>query len=86
MLVKHLSRRGRAWVETINQTLSLFVWVVIAYASYFLTLQKADNHEMTEYLKVPIYPFRGIFTIACILLCLILLIKVIHHIKEGVTK
>jgi len=41
---------------------------------------------MTEYLKMPIYPFRGIFTIASILLCLILLIKVIHHIKEGVTK
>ncbi len=86
VLVKHLSKRGRAWVETVNQTLSLFVWAVIAYASWFLTLQKAENHEMTEYLKMPIYPFRAIFTIACILFCLVLFIKVIHHIKEGVSK
>ncbi|HVN97216.1 MAG TPA: TRAP transporter small permease [Syntrophorhabdaceae bacterium] len=86
VLVKHLSKRGRAWVETINQTLSLFVWAVIVYASYFLTVQKAENHEMTEFLKVPIYPFRAAFTVASFLFCIVLLIKVVHHIKQGVSK
>ncbi len=86
VLVKRLSKRGRAWVEAMNQFLSLFVWAVVLYASYFLTLNKAENNEISEYLKVPIYPFRGIFTIAVFLLCVVLAIKVARHIKEGVSK
>ena len=86
VLVNKMGRRTRAWVESINTALSCFVWMVITWGSIKLTYQKWVNWEVTDFLKLPIAPFRTIWTFACVLLCVLLAIKVVRHVKEGVAK
>jgi TRAP-type C4-dicarboxylate transport system permease small subunit len=86
ILVNKMGRRTRAWAESVNTALSCFVWMVIAWGSIKLTYEKWINGEETDFLRLPIPPFRAIWTLACVLLCLLLAIKVVRHIKEGVSK
>jgi TRAP-type mannitol/chloroaromatic compound transport system permease small subunit len=86
LLTKRMGRRTRAWVESINTALACFVWMVIAWGSIKLTYEKWVNGEETDFLMLPIPPFRTIWTFACVLLCMILAIKVVRHVKEGLSK
>jgi TRAP-type C4-dicarboxylate transport system permease small subunit len=86
LLTKRMGRRTRAWVEAVNTALSCFVWMVIAWGSIKLTHEKWVNGEKTDFLGLPIPPFRTIWTLACVLLCVLLAIKVVRHVREGVSK
>jgi TRAP-type C4-dicarboxylate transport system permease small subunit len=86
LLTKKMGRRTRAWVESVNTALSCFVWIVIASGSVKLTREKWVNGEETDFLRFPIPPFRTIWTLACVLLCVLLAIKVVRHVKEALSK
>jgi hypothetical protein len=47
-------------------------------------IEKWIAGEETEILKVPVVPFRGFWVFALILMCLLLLLKLSHHIKRFV--
>ena len=86
VLVNKMGRRTRAWVESVNTALSCFVWMVIAWGSIKITYEKWVDGEATDFLRLPVPPFRTIWTLACVLLCVLLAIKVVRHVKEGLSK
>ncbi len=86
VVVDRLRPRMRAWFESLTTLCSLFYWVVLVYSGCLLALRKFADHEETDMLKVPIAPFRGAWLFGLFLMCVVLLIKLVEHFKQGVSK
>jgi TRAP-type C4-dicarboxylate transport system permease small subunit len=83
--IERLRGRVKGAVESFLGILNLFYWAVLLWAAVEVMLDKWSAGEETEILKVPIIPFRGVWVFALILMCLLLLIRLFHHIK-GLVK
>ncbi|HVN97998.1 MAG TPA: TRAP transporter small permease [Syntrophorhabdaceae bacterium] len=86
VVVERLKPKLRAWFESLTTLCALFYWVVVFLAGAQLALMKYAEHEETDMLKVPIAPFRGAWLFGLALLCVVVFIKLINHVKRGVSK
>jgi len=80
ILIDRLHGRTKAALETVTTCISLFLWVVLAYAGWLTFADKYAEGEQTEILKISIVPFRGVWVFATILMCLLLFLKLYRHV------
>jgi TRAP-type C4-dicarboxylate transport system permease small subunit len=86
VVIDHMRPRARAWFQSLTTLCSLFYWLVLLYAGWIFAVRKFADHEETDMLKVPVAPFRGAWLIGIALMCVILIIKLVQHVKKGVSK
>jgi len=86
VVVDRLRPRMRAWFESITTLCALFYWVILVYCSLPLALRKFADHEETDMLKIPIFPFRGAWLIGLALMCAVLAIRLVQHVRVGIKK
>ncbi|HUT67207.1 MAG TPA: TRAP transporter small permease [Dehalococcoidales bacterium] len=72
ILVDRFPRRVRLAFEALTHAISLGIWAVIAWASYNVLVERWLK-EQSEMLSVPYSPFRLVFLLGVIFLCLVLL-------------
>ena len=73
--------RVKSGVESILGILNLFYWAVLLWAGILMLVDRWETGESTEILKVSVVPFRGVWVFALILMCLLLLFRLIHHLR-----
>lgn len=86
VVLTHLHRRARAWFEAFTTLLSIGVWAVLMWAGMKMLVSKWERGEQTEILKISIVPFRALWVVSLILMVIILGIKFLTKVKEGVSK
>jgi len=73
MVVVHLPKRVRLWLENACNLVSWVYWVLIAWASTHLLIDKAAKGETTDILKISVIPFRAIWVLGLILICFVII-------------
>jgi len=86
VVIERVRPRRRAWIESFTTLCALFYWLVVLWSCWQLALRKWAEHEETDMLKLPIAPFRGAWLFGLALLCAVVLIKLVHHVKRGIAK
>jgi TRAP-type C4-dicarboxylate transport system permease small subunit len=82
LAIERLRGRVKSGIESILGVLNLFYWAVLLWAGAAMFSDKWGKGESTEILKVPVVPFRGVWVFALLLMCLLLLFKLFHHIRD----
>jgi TRAP-type C4-dicarboxylate transport system permease small subunit len=82
MVTTRLPRRIKLWLENVCHGIGLVYWAVIAWASVGITLDKAAKGETTDLLKISVIPFRVIWVIGLILICVVILYNTSRNWKE----
>jgi TRAP-type C4-dicarboxylate transport system permease small subunit len=86
VLGSRLPPRIRAIINSFNASISLGLWILIAWTSIWLLSEKLATDEVTDLLNIPFAPFRFLWEIGLILLCLVLLIDLIKAITMATGK
>jgi TRAP-type C4-dicarboxylate transport system permease small subunit len=86
VIVNRLSPRVRSFFETVTTFLSLSFWSLLLYAGWVMLLRMYREGEETELLKINVVPFRALWVFSLLLMCLILLIKWFHHLRDAFSK
>jgi TRAP-type C4-dicarboxylate transport system permease small subunit len=73
MVTIHLPKKIRLGLENVCNLIGLVYWLVIAWASAVITIDKAVKGEETELLKISIIPFRVIWVFGLILICFVII-------------
>jgi TRAP-type C4-dicarboxylate transport system permease small subunit len=82
MVILRLSRRSQSILTVINSILSLGIWALIAWYSFVYAGEQATAGESTSIMEWPIYPFRFIFALGAIILCLVMVLAIFKAVKE----
>ena len=80
--IERLRGRVKAAVESFLGILSLFYWIVLLWAAAIMLIDKWSTGESTDILNVPIVPFRVIWSLALLIMCLLLALKLIRHLRS----
>jgi TRAP-type C4-dicarboxylate transport system permease small subunit len=80
-LVPHLPYPARIVIHSINSLVSLFLFSLIAWQSIVYAAALKVNNSVSPTLEMPIYPFVYGVAAGCILLCPVLLMELIFHIR-----
>ena len=83
VLINRLSSRSKIRLSVITTFLSLSFWSILLYAGWVMLVRMYEEGEATELLKINVVPFRALWVFALLLMCLVLLIKWIHHIYDA---
>ena len=83
VLINRLSSRWKSRLAVITTFLSLSFWSILLYAGWVMLKRMYEEGEATELLKINVVPFRALWVFALLLMCLVLLIKWIHHIYDS---
>ena len=76
ILVTRLPRRIQKIIECLSSILSIGFWILIAWASLGVLLERLPIGEISQELKIPLLPLRGLWIFSLILGCLILLLNI----------
>jgi len=82
MVTIHLPKKIRLWLENVCNLISWVYWVVIGWASAGITIDKAAKGEATELLKISVIPFRVVWVVGLILICLVIIYNTSKNCKE----
>jgi TRAP-type C4-dicarboxylate transport system permease small subunit len=83
VVINRLSSRSKSRLAVITTFLSLSFWSILLYAGWGMLKRMYEEGEETELLKINIVPFRALWVFALLLMCLILLFKWFHHIRDA---
>ena len=86
IIVNHLKSRTRSRLEVFTTFLNLSFWAILLYAGFKMLLRMYEEGETTELLKLNVVPFRAMWVLSLVLMCLVLVIKLIHHIQDAFSK
>jgi TRAP-type C4-dicarboxylate transport system permease small subunit len=86
ILVDKLPPRVKGFTDAFVLLLSLGVVVVLSYAMIKESLHAASFGEETLVLQLPTTPFKFIWSIGTLLLCVVLLLNIILSIRKGVKR
>ncbi|MFC1821048.1 TRAP transporter small permease [Thermodesulfobacteriota bacterium] len=86
ILVSRLSPLTQAIVGSVSSILCFGIWAVIVWASIRDSLQKTLAGEYSDLLEIPFLPFRAVWVLGLILLCLVFLINLYNALRQGVNK
>ncbi len=84
--MNHLKSRTRSRLEVFTTFLNLSFWAILLYAGWKMLLRMYEEGETTELLKLNVVPFRAMWVLSLVLMCLVLVIKLIHHIQDAFSK
>jgi TRAP-type C4-dicarboxylate transport system permease small subunit len=73
MLIIHLSEKLKLRLQNVCNFISFVYWAVIAWSTSVVTLENLTRGEVTDTLKISVIPFRCIWSIGLILICLVLI-------------
>lgn len=79
MVTSHLPKNMKRWLENVSYLISLVYWAIIAWASLNITIDKAAKGETTDVLNISIIPFRVIWILGLVLICLV----IIYHLSKN---
>ena len=82
MVVVLLPKRVRLWLENACNLVSWVYWVLIAWASTHLLIDKAARGETTDILKISVIPFRAIWVLGLILICFVIIYNMSKNCAE----
>jgi TRAP-type C4-dicarboxylate transport system permease small subunit len=82
MVTIHLPKKIRLGLENVCNLIGLVYWLVIAWASAGITIDKAVKGEETELLKISIIPFRVIWVFGLILICFVIIYNASENFEE----
>jgi TRAP-type C4-dicarboxylate transport system permease small subunit len=82
MITTHLPKKIRLWLENACHLISFVFWALIAWASVGITIDKAARGEATDLLKISVIPFRVIWVVGLILICLVIIYHTSKNCKE----
>ena len=85
ILIDHVSSRTRSCIAIFTSLTTAFYWGVIFYAGWRVLLVKFARGERTDLLGVSIVPSRTLWVASVALICLLLIFRFFHHIKNTVT-
>ena len=86
ILVDRLPSRLRGFTDAFVLLLSLGAIAVLSYAMLKESLHAASFGEETLVLELPTSPFKFIWTIGTILLCVVLIVNIIKSIIKGMKR
>ena len=86
IIVNHLTSRTRSRLEVFTTLLNLFFWSMLLYAGWKMLGRMYENGEITELLKINVVPFRAMWVLSLLLMCLVLFFKLIHHVHDAFSK
>jgi TRAP-type C4-dicarboxylate transport system permease small subunit len=81
LAMERIKGRVKSGLESFLAVLNLFYWVVLLYTGIELGIDRYTGGETTQLLEVPVTPFRAVWILALILMVILLLLKLIHHVK-----
>ncbi len=85
ILVPRLSQRTQTFLTAFSSLICLCTWAIIAWASFGILSERWLTEE-TRMLSVPFLPFRFVWVIGLLLLCLIYLVDLFTALKNGGNK
>jgi TRAP-type C4-dicarboxylate transport system permease small subunit len=85
VLTDRVSPRTRIRFAIFTTFLTVFYWGVIFYAGCKMLLDKIAHGERTELLEVNVVPSRTLWMVSIALMCLLLIFRFLHHIKDAAT-
>ncbi len=86
IIIMHLSPRMKAWFETFTGILGIAFWSVMTWAGWRMLVTKYEDGEATDIININLVPFRALWVISLALMVIVLIIKLIHSVREGVSK
>jgi len=85
IVVSRFSQRWQAIIEVLMSLISLATWAVIAWASFNVLSQRWLT-EVTDLLDIPYLPFRMIFVVGLVLLCLVYVTDLFRALSQAVKR
>ena len=85
IVVSRFSQRWQAIIEVLMSLISLATWAVIAWASFNVLSQRWLT-EVTDLLDIPYLPFRIIFVVGLVLLCLVYVTDLFRALSQAVKR
>jgi TRAP-type C4-dicarboxylate transport system permease small subunit len=82
MVTTHLPKKIRLWLENACHLVSFVFWGLIAWASAGIMMDKAAKGEATDLLKISVIPFRAVWVIGLILICLVIIYNIFKNCGE----
>ena len=82
MVTVHLPKKIRLWLENACNLIGLVFWGIVAWASVGITIDKAAKGEATDLLKISVIPFRVVWVVGLILICLVIIYNTSKNCKE----
>ncbi len=82
MVITHLPKKIRLWLENACHLISFVFWGLIAWASAGIMMDKAAKGETTDLLKISVIPFRAVWVVGLILICLVIIYNTEKNFKE----
>jgi len=86
IVVSRFSQRAQAVVKSFTYIICIVTWGLIAWANIGILPEKALLRERTPLLGVSYIPFRGLWTIGLILLCVVFLADLYSTLSKAVRK
>ena len=85
IVVTRFSERRQAILTVLMSLISLATWAIIAWASYNVLSQRWLT-EMTDLLDIPYLPFRMIFVVGLVILCLVYVTDLVSALRQVVKR
>ncbi|MBN2401768.1 MAG: TRAP transporter small permease subunit [Spirochaetes bacterium] len=82
MLTMHLKKRVQLHLENLSNVISFFYWIIIAASTLILTIKKAAVGEVTDLLRISIIPFRGLWILGLVLVCIVIIYNTKNNVIE----
>ena len=82
MLITHLKKRPRIWLDQFCNLISVAYWITIACATIWVTIDKAAVGEVTDLLKISTIPFRGTWSFGLVLMAFIVVYNIYRNFRE----
>ena len=86
VLTSRLPPRIQAYLETVMIFLGMGLFIFMAWGSINSGMGLLANHRITGLLPIPLYPFAFAVALGSLLLALVLMVQLLHSIKNMVSK
>lgn len=86
MLVSRFPERGQAIIDSFTGIVSLVLLSLIVWSASAKLVHSWTRDEVSLTLAIPAWPFRAVFLIGIIMLCLVILTQFVHQVARVVKK
>lgn len=82
MITTLLTDKIRLRLENGCNLISFFYWAIIAWGSAKITWEKAQLGEVTEFIHISIIPFRALWVLGLVLICLVIIYNIYRNMRD----
>lgn len=81
-ILERFSSRTRAGLSVFTSLVGLLLWALVAFTGCQYAYEMLTSGEMSETLEIPYFPFRMIWVLAAVLICLMLISNLCDSYKK----